>query len=67
MAKEQLKETRKKLQEQTGLTVGSAYDYHYKIEGEPEEFLIVWSDEEVKFPETFEGYRVVRREVPRPL
>jgi hypothetical protein len=66
MAREQLRAAAKKLATQTGLSIGSAYGFPNKIEGNPEEFLIVWSDKEVKFPETFEGFRVVRREVPRP-
>jgi hypothetical protein len=65
MAREKLRAASVKLANQTGLSVGSAYGFPNKIEGEPEEFLIVWSDKEVKFPETFEGFRVVRRGVPR--
>ena len=63
-----LKAARQKLEKQTGLMIGSAYGCLDGSDGQPEEFLIVWSDDaKVKYPKLFEGFKVVRRSVPRPL
>lgn len=60
-----MKAAAKKLEQQTGLYVGGAYGFaDSNFNGEPEWYLIVWSDEEVEVPETFEGFRVVRRGIP---
>ena len=64
MSKDLVKAAAKKLEKQTGLMVGSAYGFAESLNDQPEHFLIVWSDEEVDFPKTFEGYKVVRRGIP---
>lgn len=63
-----LKAARIKLEKQTGLYIGSAYGCADGFDGQPEEFLIIWSDDKnVQCPDTFEGFKVVRRGMPRPL
>lgn len=59
-----IKAATKKLEKQTGLSIGSGFGFPESFNDEPQYFLIVWSDEEVEFPETFEGFRVVRRGIP---
>jgi fructose-specific phosphotransferase system component IIB len=65
MSKELLKAAAKKLEKQIGVNVGSAFGFPNAIEGEPEHFIIVWSDDEVDHPKVFEGFTVVRRGIPR--
>jgi hypothetical protein len=63
-----LKAARAKLERQIGGYIGSAYGYAEGFDQEPEEFLIVWSDDpNVQFPKTFEGFKVVKRGIPRAL
>ena len=63
-----LKAARERLEDETGLYVGSAYGYSDDSHRIAEEFLIVYSDDkQVVFPETFEGFKVVRRSMPRAL
>jgi hypothetical protein len=62
-----VKAARQKLEKQIGVSVGSGYGFPESLNEDPQYFLIVWSDVEVEFPETFEGYRVVRRGVPVAL
>lgn len=63
-SKAAVKAASKKLEKQIGLSVGSGFGFPESLNDKPQYFLIVWSDEDVEFPETFEGFTVVRRGVP---
>jgi hypothetical protein len=63
-----LKAAREKLEDQTGLYVGAAYGYAEDSHRIAEEFLIIYSDDKgIEFPAFFEGFKVIRRNMPRAL
>ena len=62
-----VKEASKRLEAQLGVPVGSGYGFPESLNDDPQTFLIVWSDVKVAFPDTFEGFKVVRRGIPVAL
>jgi hypothetical protein len=63
-----VRQAAEKLEKQLGLMVGSAYGAPNGVDEEWETFLIVWTNNaKVKFPATFEGFKVVRRDIPVAL
>lgn len=63
-SKAAVKAASKKLEKQIGISIGSGFGFPESLNDKPQYFLIVWSDDDIEFPETFEGFTVVRRGIP---